>query len=72
MLSENYYYPGWRAFVDGIETKILRANVAMSAVPVRANAKHVELIFDPSSVKVGIAMSVLALLAVGVSLFLCR
>jgi len=72
MLSENYYYPGWRAFVDGIETKILRANVALSAVPVRANAKHVELIFDPSSVKVGIAMSAITLLAIVVGMFLDR
>jgi hypothetical protein len=58
VLSENYYYPGWRAFVDGSETPILRANVALSAVPVRANAKQVDLIFDPWSVKVGIAISV--------------
>lgn len=62
VLSENYYYPGWRAFVDGVETKILRANVALSAVPVRANAKQVELVFDPWSVKVGVVITILTTL----------
>jgi hypothetical protein len=63
VLSENYYYPGWRAFVDGSETPILRANVALSAVPVRAGAKQVELIFDPWSVKVGIVITIITVIA---------
>lgn len=68
VLSENYYYPGWRAFVDGVETKILRANVALSAVPVRANAQQVELILDPWSVRVGIAVTIVALIIIIASL----
>ena len=63
VLSENYFYPGWRAFVDGVETKIARANVALSAVPVRAGARQIEFIFDPWSVKIGIAISALTILA---------
>ncbi len=62
VLSENYYYPGWRALVDGSETPILRANVALSAVPVRAGAKQVELIFDPWSVKVGIVITIITVI----------
>ncbi|MBI5304962.1 MAG: hypothetical protein HY868_22715 [Chloroflexi bacterium] len=57
VLSENYYYPGWRAFVDGIEMKILRANIALSAVPVRAGAQQVEFVFEPWSVRIGIILT---------------
>jgi len=64
VLSENYYYPGWRAAVDGAPTPTLRANVGMSAVPVRAGAHQVEFVFDPWSVKVGIAMTITTLLCV--------
>jgi hypothetical protein len=64
VLSENYYYPGWRAVVDGVPTLILRADVALSAVPVRAGAGRVDFVFDPSSVKVGIAVTVTTLFAI--------
>ncbi len=57
VLSENYYYPGWSAKVDGAEAPILRANIAQSAVPVRAGAQVVEFVFDPWSVKIGLAGS---------------
>jgi uncharacterized membrane protein YfhO len=60
VLSEHYYYPGWRAFVDGGETKILRANVAMSAVALRAGAHQIEFHFAPWSVRAGLAISALA------------
>ncbi|MBI1802248.1 MAG: YfhO family protein [Chloroflexi bacterium] len=61
VLSENDY-PGWRAFVDGRETRVMRANTIMMAVAVPAGARQVEFVFDPSSVKVGAAISFAALL----------
>lgn len=70
VLSESYYYPGWRAVVDGIATPILRANVALSAVPVRAGVHQVEFVFDPWSMKVGMAVTatttLIALIAISV------
>jgi hypothetical protein len=63
VLSE-VYYPGWCATVDGVPAPILRADVALRAVPVRAGAHRVELIFDPWSVKIGIVVSVVTVLAV--------
>ncbi len=69
VLSEHYYYPGWRALVDGVATKILRANVAMSAVPVRAGAHQVEFRFEPWSVKIGLGISLLALSYIGMTLW---
>jgi len=61
LVTSEIFYPGWRAFVDGIETPIVRANVALRAVPVRAGARVVEMIFDPLSVKAGIVVTLFAL-----------
>ena len=56
MLSE-VYYPGWQATVDGSPVSILRADLALRAIPVRAGTHRVDLIFDPWSVKIGIAIT---------------
>lgn len=63
VLSE-VYYPGWSAAVDGASAPILRADVALRAVPVRAGAHRIEMIFDPGSVKIGMAISIATLLMV--------
>lgn len=70
VLSGNYYYPGWIARVDGAPAPIVRADIALSAVPVGAGAKQVELVFDPWSVKIGIAISLVTLAALMVILVL--
>lgn len=62
VVSANYYYPGWHAFVNGIETRIVRANIALCAVPVRAGAQRVEFVFEPWSVKVGMTVSTITLI----------
>lgn len=61
VLSGNYYYPGWVARVDGAPAQIVRADIALSAVPVRAGARRVELVFDPWSMKIGLAISLVTL-----------
>ena len=63
VLSE-IYYPGWRAAVDGVPTPILRADVALRAVAVRAGEHRVEMVFDPWSVKIGIGITLATLLLV--------
>ncbi|MCX7840239.1 MAG: YfhO family protein, partial [Anaerolineae bacterium] len=64
VVSANYYYPGWRAFVNGVETRIVRANIALCAVPVRAGTQKIEFVFEPWSVKVGITTSITLILLV--------
>ena len=61
VLSE-VYYPGWRATVDGVPTPILRADVALRALAVRAGEHRVEMVFDPWSVKIGIGITLATLL----------
>lgn len=61
VLGENFY-PGWRAFVDGREAEVLRADSVMLAVIVPEGDHRVEFVFDPSSVKIGAGISVLSLM----------
>ncbi len=63
VLSE-VYYPGWRAYVDGQETRVYRADYTLRAVFLRAGRHRVEMIYDPLSVKLGLAIFLLTLIAV--------
>jgi len=59
------YYPGWKAFVDGKETKIYRANFAFRAVPLPDNKEHkVEFVYKPKSFFLGLRISIVSSLVV--------
>jgi Bacterial membrane protein YfhO len=61
------YYPGWHAFVDGVEQPLVRGDLLFRVVPVAAGEHEVELRFEPCSVRLGLAISLAALaLAVAV------
>jgi uncharacterized membrane protein YfhO len=70
VLSE-VYYPGWRAYADGEEVPIYRADHVLRAVPLRAGHHRVEMAFDPLWPKVGLAVSgvtlLLAIVLIGVA-----
>jgi hypothetical protein len=52
------YYPGWKAYVDGKEEVIRRANLFFRAVPLPAGNHTVEFRYEPMSFKVGLVISV--------------
>jgi hypothetical protein len=56
------YYPGWRAYVNGRETEIFRANFFFRGVHVRPGDHLVEFKYEPRSFKVGLIISLLTLL----------
>lgn len=56
MLSE-LDYPGWRATLDGAETPVVRADVALRSVVVPVGHHRVEMVFQPSSVWIGVGIS---------------
>ena len=62
------YYPGWRAYVDGVEVRILRANYAFRAVQVGAGNHRVEFIYRPRSFYLGLWISGVALVLAAGSL----
>jgi hypothetical protein len=55
------YYPGWRAYVDGKPAPMLRADLALRAVPVPAGQHRVEMVYRPWTVPIGSTISALAL-----------
>jgi len=62
VLSE-LWYPGWRAYDNGQEVKIHRANYLMRSVHLEAGWHTVEFAYDPLSFKVGSWISVGAMLS---------
>jgi hypothetical protein len=60
-LSE-VYAPGWRAFIEGQEIPVYRANVAFRAVPIPSGAHRVWLVYDPPLMRTGRLLSLLAAL----------
>ncbi len=60
VLSE-WYYPGWRATIDGQPTEILRANAGQRAVIVESGVHFVEFTYQPASFRVGLVGSVAAM-----------
>jgi uncharacterized membrane protein YfhO len=57
VLSEVYYPAGWKAYVDGTETEILRTNYILRSVIVPAGKHEVEFRFDPPSYRAGWMLS---------------
>ncbi|HEX9101645.1 MAG TPA: hypothetical protein VF997_05545, partial [Polyangia bacterium] len=55
------FFPGWYATVDGAPAPIVRANLALRAVPVPAGDSTVELRYRPAHLAGGAVVSLLAL-----------
>ncbi len=60
LVLSDTYYPGWRAFVDGVERPILRANHVFRAVVIPAGAREVVFSYEPDSFRYGLLVSVAA------------
>lgn len=75
VLSEIYYEPGWRAFVDDAEVPIYRTNYILRGIEVPGGSRRVRFEFNPTSYTVGqpiataanILMWLLVIGAVGVT-----
>lgn len=67
LVASESWYPGWKAFVDGEETELLKANLVLRAVKLNAGVHTVRFEYSPASFKTGVAISSAA--AVSVILF---
>ena len=65
LVLSDTFYPGWLASVDGQPSTVLRGDVLFRVVAVPAGEHEVELRFEPVSVKLGLMISIVALLALG-------
>lgn len=66
MFSE-IYYPGWQAYIDGVEAPHGRANYILRAMNVPAGEHVVEFKFDPKSLHV---TETVAFIALGILVFI--
>ncbi len=57
------YYPGWELTIDGLSSRILRANRAMRGALVSAGTHRLVYSYHPASVRVGAVLSALGLMA---------
>ncbi len=63
VMSDNYF-PGWRAFIDGKEQPIYRANGSFRLVPISAAGDHnIRFCYSPFSFKIGAVISLISLFA---------
>lgn len=63
------HYPGWRAQIDGVRTEILPTNVLFRGVLVPAGKHVVRFDYRPLSLSLGLGLSLLGILGIGVLLF---
>ncbi len=62
LVLNDSHYPGWRAFVNGEEKKILRANYHFRAVVLPKGTHKIEFLYSPFSLKLGGALTFLGIL----------
>lgn len=71
LVCADTWYPGWRAYVDGVEVEVLRANYAFRAVVLPPGAREVVFVYRPVSFLVGEVISAVTLGVVGVVFLSC-
>lgn len=55
------YFPGWKAYVDGNEVKLYRANYTFMSLLVPSGDHQVSLKYEPSSIRIGSLFSVFSI-----------
>ena len=64
LVLTNLYYPGWRARVDGKETRLYRGDYVFQTLPLSAGVHAVELRFASLSFERGLLLTILSLAAI--------
>jgi hypothetical protein len=72
LLLTDAYYPGWTATVDGSPAAILRADLMFRAVALPAGTHTVEFRYEPLSVRIGLWISGITILVLGIGLIVLR
>ncbi|MDZ7358606.1 MAG: YfhO family protein, partial [candidate division KSB1 bacterium] len=62
VLSEVYYPAGWKAYVDGEETKIYKTNYILRSIFLQPGDHNIEFVFRPASFKIGLMVSIITLM----------
>ncbi len=60
MVIATTYYPGWKAYVDGQPASLSRVNWTMNGVGVPQGKHTVKLLYEPTSFRIGLFISILS------------
>lgn len=60
MVVANTYYPGWKAYIDGLPTSLSRINWTMNGVSLPPGKHMVKLRYEPTSFRIGLSISILS------------
>ena len=72
LVLNDTYFPGWKAFVDGKQTTIYRADYTFRAISLNAGTHRVDFVYDPLSFKLGVMISLLGIIGCVVVGFVTR
>ena len=72
LVVSEVYYNGWEALVDDVKVPIYRTDYALRGIPVPAGNHRIEMRFHPSSVRLGVMLSLLGCLLLVVGLIICE
>lgn len=64
------FYKNWRAYIDGIETKIYPANYAFTAIESPGGSHSIRLVYIDKPFVFGIALSTIGMLLISINIFL--
>ncbi len=70
VLSETYYPAGWKAYVDGKETKIYKTNYAFRSIFLNPGEHRIKFVFSPNTFKIGLILSISSFLLLIAGVFL--
>jgi hypothetical protein len=61
LIFQDIHYPGWRAYVDGKGSEILRTSLGIRAVELTKGEHEVVMAFKPRSLTLGLALTVMGI-----------
>jgi len=70
LVFSDTYYPGWRAYIDGNETKIYRANGITKGILISEGVHEVEFQFFPSNFWLYFSISAVSIILIIAILFI--
>jgi hypothetical protein len=72
LVLTDLYYPGWKAYVDGQEKTILKANYLFRALPLKAGSHQVRFVYAPASFNLGLLSCIASSVGLGLFVILKR